>query len=196
LGELKNVVDLSVHQNMDTPVIFNPLVTRLGPNLTSLVLFGIVTIDIDVIINYCTCLKNFAIMYSIFECGAQRFNYKSTHFQNVNNLKLVENFGPFNFNTILHLYINLNVLYAKKWEQMNDDLIRRIISVGGFRRLRLFLIEDGGYLSMESVLLLLNCCPNLTKIGHLKSWSGIPEIVALAFNKFLQTHNLALSVGI
>jgi hypothetical protein len=81
-------------------------------------------------------------------------------------------------------------------EQVNDDVIRRIISVGGFKRLSVFLIEDGGYLSMESVLLLLNCCPNLTKIGHQKSWSGFPEIIAWAFKTFVQTHNIALAVGI
>jgi hypothetical protein len=82
----------------------------------------------------------------------------------------MQTFGPFDFNKILHLYINLNVLDAMEVGQITDALISRIIRVGGFRRLMEFLVEHCGDLSMESVLLLLNSCTNLTMIGHLNSW--------------------------
>jgi hypothetical protein len=194
LGELKNVVNLSFQQDTDTPVSFSPLITQLGPNLTRLRLLGISTINLDVIINYCTCLKKLSIMSSNVECDVQKFNPKSAHFQNVNNLRLVENFGPFDFCTILHLYTNLTVLDAVEEDQICDHVIKRIIIFGGFRHLTEFVIEDCGYLSMESVLFLLNCCPNLTTIGLLNSWPGIPEEVLLAFITFIQTHNLPLAV--
>jgi hypothetical protein len=105
-------------------------------------------------------------------------------------------FGPFDFSKILHLYINLNVLDAMQLGHITDAVISRIISVGGFRRLKEFTVEYCGDLSMESVILLLNSCPNLTMIGYLKRWSGIPKEDILAFRNFVQTHNMSLAVEI
>jgi hypothetical protein len=92
MGELKNVVNLAIHQNRDTLFGLSPLITPLGPNLASLLLSGIVTINKDVIINYYTCFKKLTIFYSIAECDVQSFNPKSAHFRNVNILKLLEKF--------------------------------------------------------------------------------------------------------
>jgi hypothetical protein len=196
LGVLKHVVDLSIKHSRDTPFGFSPLITRLGPNLTRLKLFAINPINMDVIINYCKSLNKLVILYSYVEYDVQGLSPKSPHFGSVKYLRLMHNYGPFDFSTILHLYINLNVLKAKEMEQITDDVISRIIRVGGFRHLTEFAVAHCGDLSMESVVLLLNSCPNLTMIGHLKSWSGIPKEEVSAFKKFVQTHNMSLVVGI
>jgi hypothetical protein len=196
LGELKNVVDLSIKHSTDTRFGFNPLITRLGPNLTRLKLFAINPINMEVITNYCKSLKKLVILYSYVECDVQGLNPKSPHFESVKYLKLIQNHGPFDFSTILPLYINLNILKAKDMEQITDDVISRIIRFGSFRHLTEFAVAHCGDLSMESVVLLLNSCPNLSMIGHLTSWSDISKEEMLAFKKFVQTHNMSLVVGI
>jgi hypothetical protein len=107
----------------------------------------------------------------------------------------MQTFGPFDFSTILHLYINLNVLDAMEVGQITDAVISRIISVGGFSHLKTFLGTNCGYMSMESVVFLLKSCANLTMVGHLSTWSGIPKEDVLALKKFVQTHNMSLAVG-
>jgi hypothetical protein len=87
LGELKNVVHLSIQQKSHRPVTFSPLIRRLGQTLTGLELFGIVTLNIDVIINYCISLEDLAIINSNVQCDVQRFNPKSAHFRSVKKFK-------------------------------------------------------------------------------------------------------------
>jgi hypothetical protein len=173
----------------------SPLITGLGPNLTSLDLFLVVNISVEDIVYYCISLKKLSISFCLLKSDLERFSPELQHFQNVNDLKLVENEGTFDFSSILHMYINLNKLHVEGMGEMTEGLIARIISAGGFRNLNEFVAEKCGYLSFKGVDLLIGGCPRLIFIGHLSSWPGITKEQLDYYLELAKRYNFSLVVS-
>jgi hypothetical protein len=195
LRELTMVTHLTMQHANFGFYRLTPLITGLGPNLTSLNLFHVVNISVEDVINYCTCLKKLSFSFCQPKRSLEKFGCELQHFQNVNELKLVRNAETFDFSSILHMYVNLNILHVEGMERMTEGLITRIISVGGFRNLNKFVAEQCGYLSFNAVRLLMDSCPSLNFIGHLSSWPGISKKHLDNYLEFVKLHNLSLVVS-
>jgi hypothetical protein len=195
LSEFTMVVHLTIQQASSPVYRLSPLITRIGPTLTSLKLFQAVNVRVKDIINYCTSLKQLSINLCQLEGDLERFSHELQHFQNVNELRLVQNEGTFDFSNILHMYVNLNILHVEGMEQMTETLITRIISVGGFRNINEFVAEQCGDLSLYAVALLMEICPSLIFIGNLSSWPGISEDQLDNYLEFVKVYNLSLIIS-
>jgi hypothetical protein len=195
LSELAMVTHLTIQQANSAVYRISPLITRLGPTLTCLELFHVVNISVEDVIYYCISLKQLSINLCQLKCDLEKFSRELLHFQNVNELRLVQNAGTFDFSNILHMYVNLNILHVEGMEQMTETLITRIIRVDGFRNLNEFVAEQCGDLSLDAVALLKEGCPSLNFIGNLSSWPGISEEQLDNYLEFVKVHNLSLIVS-
>jgi hypothetical protein len=195
LSEFTMVAHLTIQQMNPAIYRLSPLITRLGPTLTSLKLFQAVNISVEEVIYYCTSLKQLSINLCQLKGDLERFSRELQHFQNVNELRLVQNAGTFDFSNILHMYVNLNILHVEGMEHMTEALITRIISVGGFRNINEFVAEQCGDLSLNAVALLMESCPSLIFIGNLSSWPDISEEQLDNYLEFVKVYNLSLIVS-
>jgi hypothetical protein len=193
LGELRNVAVLSIMRCSCTVIRFSDVIRGLGPTLTILIMGQVGYLNINDLINYCTVLKELTISYChiIYPEIIDRI---LPHFQNLTRLILRQNKGEFNFSSILPLYVNLEVLHVVGMARMSDTVIRQIVTAGGFRNVTEFVVDYCGYMSMDTAWLLMENCPNLTKLGKIDSWPGVTEVQEITFLCFVRTNNLPLSV--
>jgi hypothetical protein len=193
LGELRSVSDLSMLLTSWTVVRFGTVISRLGQTLTNLEMYQVVNINIDDLINYCVVLNSLIISYCHIIYSETHYR-ELPHFQNLKQLTLRHNWGQFDFSPFLHLYVNLNVLNVVSIGQITDEFVGQIVRAGGFTNLTEFVADHCGNLSMETIFLLIESCPHLTKLGNISSWS------AVAFEEFetvlnvLKDNNLSLNV--
>jgi hypothetical protein len=193
LGELRSVADLSILQCSCTDIRFDDVISRLGPSLTILNMHQVWNLNINDLINHCTVLNslNITCCYIIYN---EIFDRILPHFQNLKELRLRHNRGPFNFSSILHLYVNLNVLHVVGMEQITDTFIRQIITAGGFRNMAEFVIELSGDMGIETAFFIMQNCPKLTKLGNLNSWPGLSNGDVVTLLEFVRNSNLSLTV--
>jgi hypothetical protein len=193
LAQLRNVSSLSFFQCSYTGIAVGVVIRHLGANLRNLKMQKITDISMDDLINYCTALNKLNIRFC-HVTFRKTFDHISPHFGNLKELKLKHNWGPFDFCSILHLYINLNVLNVVGMRQITDTVIRQIVTAGGFRNVTEFIVLRCGDMSMDTMWLLMQNCPNLTEIGNISSWSGVIDYEIVTLLNFLRNNNLSLVV--
>jgi hypothetical protein len=193
LADLRNVSSLSLSQCCYTLIAVGVFIRRLGPNLTILKMDEIMNINVNDLINYCTALNELCISYGHIKFG-RTFDRISPHFQNLKELRLRHNWGPFDFSSILHLYINLNILRVVGMEQITDKVIRQIVTADGLKNVTEFVVVGCGHMSLDTAWLLMQNCPNLTKIGNVRSWPGVTDEEVVTLLNFLKNNNLSLVI--
>jgi hypothetical protein len=194
MGELRSVTGLSMLLSNCTVVRFSACISRLGRTLTKLDLYQVVNVNMDDLIKYCVVLNSLLISYCHVTFAETRYR-ELPHFLNLTQLRLMQNWGPCDFSSLLHLYINLNVLHVVGMGNITDAFIAQIITAGGLRNVTEFIAEHCGRLSIETAWLLLHSCPHLTEIGNIKSWSGFVNNELVAFLNFVKCNNLSLTVS-
>jgi hypothetical protein len=151
----------------------------------------IMDVNMDDLINYCSFLDELNIRSCHITCR-RTFDPELPHFRNLKELRLRHNWGPFDFSFILHLYVNLNVLSIVGLAQISDTVIRQIVMADGFRNVTEFVAFRCGDMSMDTAWLLMQNCPNLTKIGNISGWSGVTDYEVATILTFLRNNNLSL----
>jgi hypothetical protein len=193
LGDLRSVAELSVLLSSCTVFGFSALIMRLGQTLAKLEMYQVANLNIDDLINYCAALNELILSYC-HVTYKETFDRKSPHFQNLKELKLRHNWGPFDFRSVLHLYVNLNILHIVGMGEITDEVIRQIVTSGGWRSVTECVADHCGYLSMITAFLLIKTCPNLTKLGNINSWPGVAYGELETFLNFVRHTNLSLTV--
>jgi hypothetical protein len=115
-------------------------------------------INMDKLSNYCTGLRSLWVDSCHITC-TEIFDPELPHFRNLEELRLRRNWGAFDFCSILHMYVNVNVLIVVGMEQITDTFIRETVTAGGFRNVNEFVAFRCGYLSMETAWLLMQNFP-------------------------------------
>ncbi|PNF23800.1 hypothetical protein B7P43_G16127 [Cryptotermes secundus] len=193
LGELRNVASISILNSSYSKIRFNDVINRLGPRLEIFEACQVDNINLDDVINYCTDLRSLSINFSQVTC-AEMFHPELPHFQNLEKLKIRGYWGAFSFCSVLHLYVNLTVVHFVGVEQITNTVIRQIVTAGGFRNLTEFFVDHCGYVTMETAWLLMQNCPNLTKIGNIGSWSHVTEDQVVTFLNTVRHNNVCLTL--
>jgi hypothetical protein len=193
LAELRNLAGLSIIQCSCTDIRFGEDIRRLGPSLTKLEMFQILTINVDDVINSCTALNVFNITLCYIRCSGT-FDRKLPHFVNLKELRLIHNRGPFLFSSILHLYVNLKALHVVGMGDITDEVIRQIVTAGGFRNVTEFVVEHCGDMGIETAFFIIQNCPNLTKLGNLNSWPRVTNGELVTLVNFVRENNLSITV--
>ncbi|XP_033607402.1 uncharacterized protein LOC111864639 isoform X2 [Cryptotermes secundus] len=193
LGALRSVATLCIYWCTSTAIRFSNVIIHLGPNLTVLKLGHVGEITINDLINSCTVLNSLTMSY----CNIDHTGFLDPalpHFRNLRKLALGNNRGPFDFSSILPLYINLNALRLMFMGEITDTFMRQTVTAGGFRNLSECFIEFCGDMSMDTAWLLLQNCPNLTKIGSIGTWSRVYEDQVVTFLNSVMNFNFSLDV--
>ncbi|PNF23801.1 hypothetical protein B7P43_G16127 [Cryptotermes secundus] len=193
LGELKNVVSITIQNCSYTEIRFSDVIRRSGSTLENLVTVDVDNIHLDDVINYCTGLRSLCINYCHVTC-TEMFHPELPHFQNLEKLKIIGNGGEITFCSVLHLYVNLTVLHFVGMKHITDAVISQIVKAGGFRNLTEFVIDHCGYVTVETAWLLMQNCPNLTKIGKFNSWHDINNQELVRFLNFVRRNNVCLTL--
>jgi hypothetical protein len=193
LGALRDVATLSIYGATSTAIWFSNVIRLLGPNLTVLKVGHVGEIIINDLINTCTVLNSLTMCYCDI-AYTEMLDPELPHFRNLKKLTLEGNWGPFEFSSILHLYINLNVLRLMGMGEITDTFMRQTVTAGGFRNLTECFIEFCGVMSMDTAWLLMQNCPNLTKIGKIHSWSRVTKDEIVPFLNFVRNSNISLSL--
>jgi hypothetical protein len=193
LGALRNVATLCIYWSTSTAIRFSNVIRLLGPNLTVLNVGHVGEIIINDLINYCTVLNSLTMTHcNIVYRGT--LEPQLPHFRNLKKLALKDNWGPFDFSSILHLYINLNVLNLVGMGVITGTFMRQTVTAGGLRNLTEFVVNFCGDMGIDTAWLLLQNCPNLTKIGSIDSWSRVNGYEVATLLTFLRYNNLSLDV--
>jgi hypothetical protein len=195
IGELRNVTSISIRKCSCAVIRFSDVIRRLGSRLKILEMYEVRNINMDDVINYCTGLHS--LQFNCFHMTyTEIFDPQLPHFQNLKELTLRRNCGPFDFCPILHLYVNLNVLRIMSMEQITDIVIRQIVIAGGFRNVTEVVLVRCGYLSIHTAWLLMLNCPNLTTIGNIGSWPGVTKKDVVTFLHFVKNNNVILTLSL
>jgi hypothetical protein len=193
LRELSRVTDISIVQSSCTTINLGSVVRSMGSTLTKLDMCQVVNMNMDNLISYCTVLKILTIAYShITGSEPSSFDHELPHFKHVQEIKLKQNWGTYDFCLLLHLYVNVEVCHVVGVDAVDDMFIGRLLTFGGFRRVTEFVIEYCGELSIPTAWLLMKNCPNISVLGNFRSWSGVSNYDLMEFFNFLKTCNLAL----
>jgi hypothetical protein len=193
LGELRSVAELSVLDCCCSAIGLSALITRLGGTLRNLKMHHDLNININDIINYCTVLNELTISFCHITCKGT-FDRKLPHFQNLKKLRLKQNWGPFNFTSVLHLYVNMNVLHVVGMDELTDTVIEQIVTAGGFRNVTECIIDHCGEMGRETACLLMQNCPILTTLGNINCWPGVVNGEFTTLVNFVTKKNLSLTV--
>ncbi|XP_023717171.1 uncharacterized protein LOC111869702 [Cryptotermes secundus] len=151
LGELSNVVSISIRNCSYTEIRFSDVIRRSGSTLKNLETWQVDNINLDDVIKYCTGLRSLWINFCHMTC-TQAFHPELPHFQNLEKLKIIGNGGEFTFCSVLHLYVNLTVLHFVGMEHITDVVISKIVKAGGFRNLTEFVIDHGDGMATDAEL--------------------------------------------
>jgi hypothetical protein len=193
LGGLRHVVVVSISWCCCTLIRFSCVIRRLGTTLTNLEMQHVENINMDDLVNYCTVLNSLTLGYCHI-MYTDTFDPELPHFRNLQKLRLRHTFGPFDFISTLHLYVNLNVLSIMGMAQVSDMFIETIVRAGGFRNVTEFVVAYCGYLSIDAAWLLMHNCPNLTTLGNIDSWPGVTSAQVLTLLNHIECNNLALTL--
>ncbi|XP_023707800.1 uncharacterized protein LOC111864643 [Cryptotermes secundus] len=193
LGELRNVTCLSIWNCSSTVISLSDALISLGETLSVLETHEVEDLNIDDIIFYCTVLNELHVNSCSTLC-TRVSDCKLAHFRNLKKLKLRYNRGLSNFCSFLHFYVNLKVFHVAGMSQMNDAFFAELVGVRGFRTVTEFVVDHCGYLSMRTINLMTNNCPNLAKFGNIGSWPGVTKEEEVTFLNFVRNNNLALTV--
>jgi hypothetical protein len=193
LGQMRSIVDITVTNSCWTTIGFSDVIRSLGATLTALKFHRVVNISVDDLIHYCTVLNSLLFDYCHMTNTKIR-DWKLPHFNNLKKLILKKNKGLYDFRSILHKYVNLNVFHVADMEVVTDTFIRQIVTAGGFRRLILFSVDRCGHMSIDTAWLLVQNCPNLTEIGNIYSWPAVRTDDIETFLNFVRNNNLSLTV--
>jgi hypothetical protein len=193
LGELRSVTEITMLLTDYIVVGFSTIINRVGQTLTKLDMYEVVNLYMDDLINYCIVLNSLIISYSQLTYRETRYR-KLPHFQNLVELRLSHNWGHYGFSLVLHLYTNLSILFVVGMPEITNTYIRETVRAGGFGNLTEFVVDHCGFLSMETVFLLIDSCPHLTKVGNISSWPAVTENELMIFLNFVKYNNLSLTV--
>ncbi|KDR13193.1 uncharacterized protein LOC110835585 isoform X1 [Zootermopsis nevadensis] len=197
LKELKSVNAISFFQCSSTVINLRAAITDMGSTLTRVDMHQVVNIDIDNLIYFCPVLKLLIIAYSQMTGSEHNFfDRELPHFKSVREIRLKQNWGAYDFCSLLHLYINLEICYVVGMDRVDDVFVGRLLTFGGFKHVTEFVIDNGGYLSMPTVQLIMKNCLNLTVLGNFRSWSGLTENDLNEFLQFVRSNNLALTINL
>jgi hypothetical protein len=194
VGKLRNVTSVSIRKCSYTVIRFNDVIRQFCSTLTILNMHQVENIHMDDIINYCTGLHSLWINFCHITY-TEIFHPELPHFQNLKKLSLRRNWGPFDFCSVLHLYVNLNVLHVVGMGQITDTVIGHIVTAGGFRNVTEFEFIRCGYLSMDTACLLMQNCPNLTKLGDINTWPIVANEEVVTFLNFMRNNNISPTIS-
>jgi hypothetical protein len=148
----------------------------IGPRLRQLDLSNVTNVSIRDVTKCCTQL----VIFSLDSCefthlGNQHFDPQLPHFQNLASLEMRANRWYGDFHYYLRSYVNLKVLTARCTPDLDDVAVVSVLQSNGFHNLKEFSAHDCGFLSMISVLLLVENCRNLHLLKGVGTWSGIQK---------------------
>jgi hypothetical protein len=152
-------------------------------------------LDITHIINCCSVLK----ILDFDVCGIVMsenviFAPELPHFKSVTEIKVKCTVGFEYFLKFLHNYVNLEFFHAECVTGLEHVTVSAILNAGGFRKLGKIFLFLCGPLTLQTAMLLIEKCDNLSVIGKVASWSGVSDDDRNALFDFVQKNNLALSV--
>jgi hypothetical protein len=193
LRQVPSIEDITVINSCWTTIRFSDLLRSLGATLSALEFHSVVNMMIDDLIKYCIVLNSLLLHYCEIT-NAEILDRKLLHFQNLKALTLKKNRGSFNFSTILHKYVNLNLFHIAEMEVVTDSIIRQIVTAGGFRRLTEFWVDRCGDMSIDTAWLLVQNCPNLSEIGNFRTWPAVTDDDLEIFLNFVRYNNLSVTL--
>jgi hypothetical protein len=167
----------------------------MGIRLTKLDMAAVKNVDITHIINCCSVLK----ILSFGLCGfvmSENFIIapELPHFNSITEITLVRNKNFEYFLKFLHLYLNLESFEAEGVSELKDVTVSAILNAGGFRKLSKIILRFCGHLTLQTAMLLIEKCENLSVIGKLSGWYGFSVDDQNSLFDFVLTNNLALTV--
>jgi hypothetical protein len=193
IGELKYVTTLSFFGCICNLIGFSNFMKRLGKTLTTLEMNRADNLKMDDLINYCPVLNSLTISKCRIIC-TEIFHGELPHFKNLGELELCYNDVEFDLTCVLPHYVNLNVLRLVGMEEVTETFVTQIVIAGGFRNVTEFVIDGGGRLSMDTVWLVMQNCHNLTKLGNMNRWRGVPRDEVETLIYYIKISNLSLIV--
>jgi hypothetical protein len=116
------------------------------------------------------------------------------HFKSVTEITVKGIVGFEYFLKFLHHYVNLEFFDGAFVREIEHVTVSAILNAGGFRKLGEIFLFLCGPLTLQTAMLLIEKCDNLSVIGNVASWSGVSDDDRNALFDFVQKNNLALSV--
>jgi hypothetical protein len=116
------------------------------------------------------------------------------HFMSLKEMTLLRNRCFKDFHKYLHHYVNLEVFSAHWVAEIEDATVSEIVNAGGFRKLSKIFIAFCGHLTLQTAMLLIDNCDNLSVMGYLSNWCGVNDDDEKELLDFVKTNNLELSV--
>jgi hypothetical protein len=193
LGQVPNIAYITVFNSCWTTIKFSDLVRNLGATLTALELRRVLYINIDDLIKYCAVLNSLLIDYC-HVMNTEILNSKLPHFHNLKKITIKKYMGQYDFSSILQKYVNLNVFDIAEMKVVTDTFIKQIVTAGGFRCLTEICVDRCGDMTIDTALLLVQNCPNLTRLGNIRSWPAVNDDDVEIFLNFVRNNNLSLTV--
>jgi hypothetical protein len=195
LIQLTDVVSLSLTRCDYNINKLNVVFENMGIRLTKLDVFLVENFNISHIISCCSILKILIVRF----CGvilSENFIFASelTHFKSVKEVTLKSNSDFRNSHKYLSHCVNLEVFKAECVEEIDDVAVSEILNAGGFRKLSESVFSDCGPLCLETAMLMIKQCDNLSVLGNLNTWSGVTDDDKKLLFDCVKTNNLALTV--
>jgi hypothetical protein len=171
------------------------LFENMGFRLTHLDIFLVENINISEIIKCCSVLMTLICRY----CGIILpenliFPPELPHFKSVKKITLLNNSDLRTFHKYLHHYVNLEVLVAECFRELDNVTVSAILNAGGFRKLSDIVLVFCGYLTLQTAMLLIEKCDNLRRLGNLNAWYGVSVDGQNSLFDFVKVNNLTLTV--
>jgi hypothetical protein len=171
------------------------LFEHMGKRLTKLDLFGVEHVDFKQIVRCCSVLRILVFRYCrVMLSRYTFFNRQLPHFKSVKVIKLRSNPDFKHFHIYLNHYVNLEVFDAQFVAEVEDVTLSDILNTGGFRKLSEIVIRDCGHLTLQTAMLLIEKCDNLSVLGNLNGWPDMRCDDTKALFHYVKTNNLSLTV--
>jgi hypothetical protein len=171
------------------------IIESMGIRLTKLIMTAVRNVDITHIINCCSVLK----FLDIDICGvvmSENFIFapELPHFKSVTEIIVKRIVGFEYFLKFLHHYVNLEFFRAEYVRELEHVTVSAILNAGGFRKLAKIFLGLCGPLTLQTAMLLIEKCDNLSVIGKVATWTCVSDNDRHALFNFVQKNNLKLAV--
>jgi hypothetical protein len=177
LSELKNLIaltDLTIVKPNTRTTHLAAMLLHVGPRLRKLQLSSISEVSVYTVTLQCCYLQTLEMNHCYFYASKHSlFSRQLLHFKNLKFLTLKGNGNFVNFNTYLTCYVHLERFTARNIAQLDDAAVSFILTNKGFQELKDFSAHHCGALSLNSAVMLIENCRNLSQLRGVGTWSGI-----------------------
>jgi hypothetical protein len=195
LRRLTEVVTLEFTFSNYTTNNLGIVIENMGIRLTKLTMLAVVNINIIEVVTCCPVLKTL-ILKDCQVITSENFSFapELPHFMSMKEVTLLRSRDFKNVHKYLQLCVHLEVLRAQCVTELDDATVSEILCAGGFRQLSIILLAFCGHLTLETAMLLLGKCDNLSVLGNLNNWCGLSDDDKMALFACVKNNNLALSI--